>query len=49
MIYYSHIINENKIILNKDYSQAKVTCDTFIEGKCITLIYKTVLFFLYNH
>jgi hypothetical protein len=29
-------INENKIILNKDYSQAKVTRDTFIEGKCIT-------------
>jgi hypothetical protein len=29
-------INENKITLNKDYSEAKVTRDTFIEGKCLT-------------
>ena len=29
-------INENKITLNKDYSESKVTRDTFIEGKCLT-------------
>jgi hypothetical protein len=29
-------INENKITLNKDYSDVKVTRDTFIEGKCLT-------------
>jgi hypothetical protein len=29
-------IYENKITLNKDYSEVKVTRDTLIEGKCIT-------------
>lgn len=29
-------INENKITLIKDYSEAKVTRDSFIEGKCLT-------------
>ena len=29
-------INKNEITINKDYSESKVTRDTFIEGKCLT-------------